>query len=77
MSSSDRPDRYWVIPFEAFSAHFLSLDAVAVAVVAADLNVANRVTRLGDIWKFLVKKFLSKVAQIFGDFLAYFESSIF
>ena len=31
------------------------------------------VTKLGDFWKFLVTKFLSKVAQIICNFLGYFE----
>ena len=31
------------------------------------------VTRLGDFWKFLVTKFLAKVAQIIGNFLGNFE----
>ena len=34
-------------------------------------------TRLGDILKFLVKKIISKVAQILGDFLGYFEKDDF
>ena len=33
------------------------------------------VTRLGDFLKFLVTNFLTKVAQIFGDYLGYFEKS--
>ena len=37
----------------------------------------NSVTRLGDICKFLVTKFLSKEAQIFGYFLGYFEKRHF
>ena len=28
----------------------------------------NSVTKLGDVWKFLATNFLSKVAQMFGDF---------
>ena len=35
------------------------------------------VTWLGDFWKFLGTNFLSKVAQIFGDFLDHFENSNF
>ena len=30
-------------------------------------------TRLGDFWKFLVTNILSKVAQMFGDFLGFLE----
>ena len=36
---------------------------------------ASSVTRLGDFLKFLVTNFLTKVAQIFGDYLGYFEKS--
>ena len=35
------------------------------------------VTRLGDFWYFMETKILSKVSQIFGDFLGYFENIIF
>ena len=31
-------------------------------------------TRLGDFWKFLVTNFLTKVAQMYVDFLGYFEN---
>ena len=34
-------------------------------------------TRLGDLLKFLVTNSLSKVAQILGDFLGYFEKYYF
>ena len=34
-------------------------------------------TRLGDLLKFLVTNSLSKVAQILGDFLGYFEKDHF
>ena len=35
------------------------------------------VTRLGDFWKFLAVKFLTKVTQIFGDYLGYLDSTPF
>ena len=34
-------------------------------------------TRLGDLFKFYVTNFLSKIAQILGDFLGYFEKDHF
>ena len=34
----------------------------------------NSVTRLGDFWKFLETKLLTKVAQNVGNFLGYFEN---
>ena len=37
-------------------------------------NDASIVTRLGDFWKFLVIFFLSKVAQMSGDFLSSFQT---
>ena len=36
-----------------------------------------RVTRLGDFWKFLITNCLTKVTQIFCDFLGYFETHLF
>ena len=44
---------------------------------AAVVEFAVCVTRLGDFWKFLAKKFLSKVAQIFGNLLGYSEKHYF
>ena len=38
----------------------------------ANIYVTSSVTRMGDFWKFLVKKFLPKVAQIISNFLGYF-----
>ena len=35
------------------------------------------VTRLGDFWKFLATNFLTKVTQIFGNFLGYCEKHYF
>ena len=44
---------------------------------AAVVEFAVCVTRLGDFWKFLAKRFLSKVAQIFGNLLGYSEKHYF
>ena len=33
----------------------------------------SSVTRFGDFWNFLAINFITKVAQIFGDFLGFFE----
>ena len=33
-------------------------------------SIADMVARLGDFWNFLVTNFITKVAQMFGDFLA-------
>ena len=33
--------------------------------------------RLGDFWKFLGTKFITKVAQIIGNFLGYFKNLTF
>ena len=41
------------------------------------LFIPASVTRLGDFWKFLVKKIDIKVAQIFGNYVAYFEECNF
>ena len=38
---------------------------------------ATSVTRLGYFWKFLVTNYLSKVAQIFGDFRVMLKTSLF
>ena len=35
--------------------------------------IRGSVTRLGDFWKFICNKFLSKVAKILSDILSYFE----
>ena len=35
------------------------------------------VTRLGDLWNFLMTIFHAKVAKIYGDFLGYFETTNF
>ena len=32
-------------------------------------SIADVVARLGDFWNFLVTNFITKVAQMFGDFL--------
>ena len=37
-------------------------------------SILPKVTRLGDFWKFWLTNLLTKVAQIFGKFLCYFES---
>ena len=37
-------------------------------------SMESSVTRLGDFWKFVAIKFLTKVAQIIGNFLGYFEN---
>ena len=37
----------------------------------------NSVTRLGDFWKFLVTNYLSKVAQMFGDFWGILKTLLF
>ena len=35
------------------------------------------VTRVGDLWKFLMTIFHAKVAKIYSDFLGYFETTNF
>ena len=34
-----------------------------------------RVSRLGDFWKFLLTNLVTKVAQLFVDFLGYYEKT--
>ena len=41
------------------------------------LVVGASVTRLGDFWKFYVTNYLSKEAQMFGDFWGIFKTSLF
>ena len=38
-----------------------------------ETNDTNSVTRLDNFWKFLATNFLTKVAQLFGDFWGLFE----
>ena len=40
-------------------------------------QLTANVTRLGDFWKFLVTNFLTKVAQMYVDFLDILKTSIF
>ena len=41
------------------------------------LRVSSSVTRLGDFWYFLAIKIITKVAQLFGDFLGSCENHRF
>ena len=78
--------------FYARYLHFISLSLSLMYTTAHTLNVQHwwaaeeegagvvaetSVTRLGDFWKFLVTYFSTKVAQIFIDFLGYFEKHPF
>ena len=38
------------------------------------INVRYSVTRLGNFWKFLARNVITKVQQIFGGFMGYFEA---
>ena len=40
-------------------------------------SIADMVARLGDFWNFLVTNFITKVAQMFGDFLGSYENFSF
>ena len=41
------------------------------------LSLGTSVTRLGDFWKFLRTTILTKIAQLFEDFLGRFEKENF
>ena len=41
------------------------------------LSLGTSVTRLGDFWKFSTTNILTKIAQLFEDFLGRFEKENF
>ena len=62
-------------------AHSMSLSSLSppteTQMFPGSLSLGTSVTRLGDFWKFLRTTILTKIAQLFEDFLGRFEKENF